>query len=234
MTLQFHLIIRQLTRKTADVPNPNNYNWVISTNKNINNKTLKHPHVFYLSFYNFGSTTDEFNTHYINLTNPTTTTSSKTSTTSTPTSTPTESLTKPAPAAATTTGAGTISDADSGGLSSSTKVGLGIGIGVGIPLLIIIGALIGWRLAASRRKRSSSPVQTNAPLMSSDSPRGPPPAAGYRDAYPQREPSPKPGDAYNGYYAPAHELPDRFPAGQEVPGSQGVFHELPNESAGGR
>ena len=222
----------------ADVPNPNNYNWVISTNKNINNKSLEHPHVFFLSVYNFGSTTDEFDSQYFNLTNPTTSTTSATTST-TPTNTPTVSLSKPAPAAASTTAATSDSDSDSGGLSSATKVGLGIGIGVGIPLLVAIGALIGWRLAANKRKGSPSPQQTNVTLMSSDVPRSPqgglPAQAAYQDGYQrQAPPSPKPGDAYNGYYAPAHKLPDRQPAGQEMVGSERVFHELPNESANGR
>ena len=166
----------------ANVTNPNNYDWIVGTDKDISTPGSTNGTVFFLSVFLPGTDT-QFQSHYFNVTddgvttpaNPSPSSGSAGSTTvvvTEPVSAPTATTitmvvnseyTSPAIASTTTIYPTTMTpqqtqlsnatnDVTNDELSPTTKIALGIGIGLGVPLLIAIGVLIGWMLRKSAQR----------------------------------------------------------------------------------
>ena len=162
-----------LTGVTANVTNPNNYDWVVTTDKDYSDEA-----VFLLAVYEPG-TGNSFESQNFNITisaatNPQIDTSAPPSATSTTfASVVTSVQVQPSVAAISSAASSTTSGGSNGhqypgsgglhhggngsdsngSLGMTTKVGLGVGVGLGVPLSIAIGILAGWMLRACYKQR---------------------------------------------------------------------------------
>lgn len=176
---------------SANTSNSNNYDWIVTTTKDISSQNAIDGNLFSLYAYKPGTFT-YFQSHFFNLTSevvapaPSATISTVTTPTTVVVVTVSSALANPvatgvsstgpgsdATSAAVTTAAEAAATSHSGshhgdngdsGLGTVEKVGLGVGIGVGVPLFIAVGIITGWALRAYL-KRKKAQAKANPKLL---------------------------------------------------------------------
>ena len=134
------------------------FNWTVNTY----DSDLSQSHV-YLLWINYGQDTN-FNSHYFNMSAPTTTSLASTLATSTITTSFSASST-PATTATNAAGAATSSAAAAAAASSASSsgpnIGLGIGLGLGIPIVLAAAGFGIWRFWAAKRNKNGPTIVTS-------------------------------------------------------------------------